>query len=221
MVRRVLRLFWGLLPASILKNRASRLVGYEVHVSASVGPIFVQSVDSMKIGEGCRIGPFNVLRDLRLIRLDGGARIGQWNWISAARPLWADGADGSGTFLLGEASSITSRHYIDASGGVTIGKFTTIAGVRSTIVTHGIDSIRGVQSIGSCKVGSFSIVSSNCKFTPGAHVPAYSIIGMGAVISKGLTESHVLYAGCPARKVRGLDATDKYFTRSVGRIPVP
>lgn len=41
--------------------------------------------------------------------------------------------------ILEESAGITSRHYIDCNGGVYIGAFTTVAGIKSQILTHSIN----------------------------------------------------------------------------------
>ena len=61
-----------------------------------------------------------------------------------------------------------------------------------------------------CFVGTGSIVLS------GSVLPSYSVLGAGSVLNKAYEETHMLYAGNPARPVKKLDAELKYFVRSIG-----
>jgi carbonic anhydrase/acetyltransferase-like protein (isoleucine patch superfamily) len=174
---------------------------------------------SAKLGHGSHIGAFNVVRDLREFVLDEGAAIGQWNWITASRDL-ASSLDAPASFMMGRQSALTSRHYVDASGGVKVGPFATVAGVRSTFITHGINVTESRQVVNGVEVGEFSMVGSNAKLTPGCCVPAYSLIGMGSVVVRGLSERYSLYAGAPARLVRAIPPESPYFSRDRGPVDV-
>jgi carbonic anhydrase/acetyltransferase-like protein (isoleucine patch superfamily) len=218
-IKKVIRTVWGLLPASQAKNRLGRRLGYEVHASASVGPILLVNVMNLSVGADSRVGPFSVIRDMRRVSLGSGARLGQWNWISSARDFWH--VDGAGELVISDGAAVTSRHYFDCSGGVAIGRFSTVAGVRSTFVTHGIDVGTNAQMCTGIVVDEYSIVGSNAKLVPGAFVPDHCLMAMGSVITVGLEEPYAMYAGSPARRKKGLDRNSAYFTRTVARVAVP
>lgn len=204
----------GLLPASRVKNwLLSRFPGYRVAPSARVGPVLLVHVGALEIADDAVIGPFNVFRDLRGLVLGTSSLIGQWNWVSAARPLLVE--EHQGWLRIGAESSVTSRHYIDASGGVTIGDFTTMAGMRSTVVTHGIDWRDSAQTARPVSIGDYCLISSNVKIAPGTTVADRIVVGMGATISGTLDESDALYVQSRAVVVkRGL--TGLYFGRARG-----
>lgn len=206
------------MPASRVKNKLSSLVGFSVDASASVGPVLFLNVTHLSVGAGARIGPFSVVRDMRLVHLGVNARLGQWNWISSAPAFWQ--ADASGQLHIQEGASVTSRHYLDCSGGISIGEFATVAGVRSTFISHGIDLSKNIQRCAPIAVGAFSIVGSNTKVVPGAHVPHHSLVAMGAVVAAGLEQAYGLYAGSPARLRKNLDQDSAYFTRTTARVSV-
>lgn len=218
-MRNVLRLLWGILPASTAKNWLARCVGYEVDPTAKVHAILLLGVHELLVGRHARIGSFSVFRQLRQVTVREFGRIGQWNWVSSAPDFWSE-ADGSGRAIVGEHASITSRHYIDCSGGFSIGAFSTMAGVRSTIITHGISIKNSVQECAAVTIGNFSIVSSNVKLVPGATVPDNSLVAMGAVVSKGLNQPFYVYGGVPARRLASLPEDSAYFGRSDGRVAV-
>jgi acetyltransferase-like isoleucine patch superfamily enzyme len=217
-IRKLARTAWGLLPASKAKNCLAGLLGYSVHASANVGPILLINVMDLSVGADSRIGPFSVIRDMRAVTLGSGARLGQWNWISSARDFWH--LDGAGKLSIGQSAAVTSRHYFDCSGGVTIARFATVAGVRSTFVSHGIDIATNAQRSAPIYIGEYSIVGSNAKLVPGASVPHHCLTAMGSVIASGLEETYSMYAGAPARWKRSLDRDSAYFTRTTARVAV-
>ncbi len=213
-MRSLVILLVGMLPASRVKNwMLSRFPGYRVASSASVGPVLLVRVGAFEVGDGARIGPFNVFFHLRGLALGASSVLGQWNWLSAAAPLLAE--EHHGWMRVGVESSVTSRHYIDASGGVTIGDFTTMAGVRSTVVTHGIDWRDSAQTTRPVSIGDYCLISSNVNVAPGTTVADRIVVGMGATISGALDESDSLYVQPRASVVkRGL--TGAFFGRTRG-----
>ncbi|TFC12024.1 hypothetical protein E3O19_13810 [Cryobacterium algoritolerans] len=200
-------LLLGLLPASRVKNWMLNRAGHSIHKSAMIGPILVVGATRLDISEGARIGPFNVFRNVNELRLGPFSEIGQWNWVSAAPFLVeAQQVETAGVLRVGGHSAITSRHYFDVSGGVIVGAFSTIAGVRSVFMTHGIDVVDGVLDTKSIEIGEYAMVGGSCSLVLGARVPPYSVVAMGSVVIAGLTESHALYAGAPAKFKKRLDA---------------
>jgi acetyltransferase-like isoleucine patch superfamily enzyme len=170
-----------LLPGSKIKNSLIRFCGVSIGVRCKIGPILISGLKSISIGNNCKIGPFNVFRDLEELQLGDYSRVGQWNWVSASIPLVMNGA--SGSLKVGPHSAITSRHYFDVSGGVEIGSYSTIAGIRSTFITHGINWRTNSQTYDGISIGSHCLVSSNVCVVPGTQVPDRSVVAMGGTIS--------------------------------------
>src|SRR3954451_15222572 len=73
------------LPASELKNRLLRRLGWAIGTGVHIAPCVVSNVDHVDIGGGAWIGPCNVLRDLAALTLGEDARMGHWNWVTASR----------------------------------------------------------------------------------------------------------------------------------------
>lgn len=217
-LRVALVLMAGLLPDGKPKKFLLRSWGnWDIHPTGHIGSCLFINLDRVSIGQGSRIASFSVYRDLSGITLGDFSRIGHWNWISAAvalrtnvnseaSPRWAE-------LVIGRQSAITTRHYIDCSGGVGVGDFSVIAGVRSTIVTHQVDLKESKQTLASVSVGDYCLIGSNVKLVPGAQVPNRSLVGMGSVVLGGLTEPGRLYAGVPAKAAKILDDC-KYFHRT-------
>jgi acetyltransferase-like isoleucine patch superfamily enzyme len=205
--------FICLLPASALKNRALRALGHDVHRSARFAPCVVRGVGHIRLAQRASVGPGNVFRDLRALDLGPDSVIGQWNWVSAATPLVEAG--GTGTLTVGKHSALTSRHYIDASGGVSIGDFTTVAGVRSTFITHGIDWRTSEQRTRSINIGSYCLIGSNAAVVPGTVVGDKVVTGMGLTLGGHISVENALYVGSRAKLFRA-NESGSYFTRKTG-----
>jgi acetyltransferase-like isoleucine patch superfamily enzyme len=204
----------GLLPHCQAKLALLRSLGHwDIAPGAVVEPVVFWRVHYVRMGPEARLGPGSVYRDLRRLDLGVSAQIGQWNWVTACAALSHQHRQ-SGQLQLGDHAAITSRHYVDCSALVAIGEYTTVAGVRSTIMTHGIDRQSSSQVSAAVHIGQYSLIGSNVKFVPGSSVADRSVVGMGATVVGSLEESGSLYAGCPARRLRRVDGT--YFTRSVG-----
>ena len=115
--------------------------------------------------------------------------------------------------------SITSRHFIDVNGGVYIGKFTTVAGLRTQILTHSIDILENRQDAKPVKIGDYCFIGTNCILIKGATIPDYSIIGAHSLVNKNLKDEYSLYGGVPARKIKSFKdekKQPKYFSRENG-----
>lgn len=205
---------FGLLPPSQIKNRLLRTCGWTLAPSAYVGPGIYLHVDDVTIGHHGRIGPFNVVRDVSKMSISDYGKLGQWNWISASRPLRNCG--GAGSLKIGTHSSITSRHYLDCSGGIEVGSHTTVAGMRSTFITHGISWTDSKQTYAGITIGDYCLISSNVQVTPGTRIGNKVVIGMGATVSGDLYTSG-LYLQPRAELIR-TEISGDYFVRKEGRV---
>ncbi|GAA1469900.1 hypothetical protein GCM10017607_11330 [Microbacterium thalassium] len=215
MMKHLLVALVGVAPASRPKNSLLRKLGWSIGHDTAIGPGIYWRLDSVSVGACARIGPLNVFRDLADLELGERGRIGQWNWISASRPLRRAG--GSGSLAIGADSALTARHYLDVSGGVRVGHHTTVAGVRSTFITHGIDWKRARQRTRGISIGNYCIVSSNVALAPGTHVSDCVVVGMGTTLSGEVGPSGALVTASRGSAVRtGLEGA--YFSREIGYI---
>lgn len=201
-----------LLPASRGKNLLLRRCGAAVGPSAKIGPCLVKGVSSISLGVGSQIGPLNVFWNLTSLELGEESVIGRLNWFSASPVLVGTG--GLGSFSIGRHSAITSRHYLDCSGGVQIGEMTTVAGVRSTFITHGIDWRSNRQKCRGIRVGSYCLIGSNSAVVPGTEVEDRVVTGMGATLS-GRLQERSLHVGSRAQPVK-VALPGEFFCREVG-----
>lgn len=192
------------------------MLGWYVHPTAVVGVSLFVGVEHVHIGEGARLGHFNVFRNLRSVSVGDHAEIGQFNWFSAGQPFLERGNEHNGNLRIGAHGAVTSRHYIDCSGGVEIGDFALLAGVRSVVLTHFIDVVANRQRVAGVRVGDRTIVSSNVTILPGTEIPPRSQVAAGAVVRGTLQEPRCLYAGVPANPVR--EVSGRFFDRTVGHV---
>lgn len=205
-----------LTPGPIKRRLLRWVFGWEIHASANLGASLFYNVSRVRMGPGARIGHLNVFRNLRSIELGSNASIGQWNWITAATMLVDPPyAPTSGCIRIEDEAAITSRHYIDCAGGIEIGTATTIAGVRSTILSHQIDVADSRQTAVPVRIGAYCFVGSNVLVTPGASIPDRCVIAMGATVVGRLPNRGTLYGGVPAKALKTVDE-GAYFARERG-----
>ena len=146
-----------------------------------------------------------------------------WNWVTASRLL---GEAGAPCLLhLGPHSNITSRHYLDCSGGIRIGTHSAIGGARSTLFTHGISAptwpartLRksNTHAFRPIEIGDYCLISSNVQVSPGTIVGSRIVVGMGATIAGRLLDPG-LYMQPPATLVKS-DLGGEYFRREEGHV---
>lgn len=116
--------------------------------------------------------------------------------------------------VLGAHAGITSRHFIDCNGGVYIGDYATVAGIRTQILTHSINVYKNHQDAKPIKIGKYCFVGTGCVLLPGSELPSYSVLGAGAVLTKAYEKVGCLYAGSPAHLIKEIDIkATKYFHR--------
>jgi acetyltransferase-like isoleucine patch superfamily enzyme len=184
------------LPASELKNALLRRLGWAIGDGVRIGACCVFRVDHVDVGSGAYIGSFNVIKNLAALTLGEHAEIMHWNYLSASRPL---GEAGAPCLLhLGPHSGIMNRHYMDCSGGIRVGTLSAIAGVRSTLITHGASPMNwpartlrkncNDNTLGPIEIGDYCIISSNVQVSPGTVVGSRIVVGMGATIAGQLLD---------------------------------
>lgn len=205
-----------LMPGAIKRRLLRWFFRWEIDRSATLGISLYYNVGLVRLGPKSRIGHLNVFRNLRSVQLGSSASIGQWNWITAATMLIDPPlVPTSGCITIDDEAAITSRHYLDCAGGIEVGSATTIAGVRSTILSHQIDVANSRQTAVPIRIGAYSFVSSNVLVTPGAAIPDRCVIAMGATVVGRLSQSGMLYGGVPARPLKSIEGA-KYFDREKG-----
>lgn len=187
---------------SRLKIACLRAVGAKIGSNCRIG-FSVVSAKKIEMGDYVHIGHMNLIWRLERLELGTGSRVSLLNWITGGR---------RGSFRLGVNGGITVLHFLDASGGITIGANSIVSGRGSQLFTHGVspDEPRIRRPI---TIGDWCSVGSAARFVPGAGLPSYCILGMGAVVTKAFTEDYVLMGGVPARIIKRIPTDAAYFNQ--------
>jgi acetyltransferase-like isoleucine patch superfamily enzyme len=196
-----------------------QVLGFDVASDARIGFSFVLC-QHLVMGSGAAIGHMNVIKGNITLRMERKASIGQFNWITSgnADPRYFQGFDRRSELNLGEESSITSRHMLDCTDRIEIGRFTTLAGYRSTLLTHGIDYRTAKQTCRPIEIGNLCLVGSNVVVLMGVKVADRTVVGAGSIMASSAEEELGLWGGAPARRVRDLTGGEAYFTRPSGHV---
>jgi acetyltransferase-like isoleucine patch superfamily enzyme len=214
-MRTVLSLFLPLLPSSLRRTVARRVLGWDVAPTAFIGRSII-SARHVTLGPGSSIGPFNVIRHLDRLELAEGASIGSRNQIlgiPAGATVFRHSPDREAALVMGRYSLITVAHEIDCSDRVEIGEYASFAGFRSQILTHSLDLVRDRFMTAPVVVGAHAAVMSGCILQNGTGVPARSILSAGSVVTTKLTQELTFYRGNPAEAVRELPDRLRFFHR--------
>ena len=113
---------------------------------------------------------------------------------------------------IGDGCKINSGVYINARSGVTIGDDVTLSHGVNLISTgydvdHWINTGEKTHVTDSpVFIGNHCWIGTNAIILPGVKITGeYVVIGAGAVVTKDITESKVLFAGVPAKKTKNFD----------------
>jgi serine acetyltransferase len=194
-----------------------------VHMDAEarIGSFNLINVDgTLEMGSSSSIVSFNVVRGCELVQIGSHACIGFGNWISGpplSTGLFPNSPDRAPIFRLGEHASVVRNHRIECSDAVTIGRFTTIGGTRTEILTHGIDVRASVQRTGAVEIGEYCYFGSNVMVQSGSRVAPRTVVAPRAVVQGSLGSSEELIGGVPARTIKSL-AGALYFHRKRGEV---
>jgi acetyltransferase-like isoleucine patch superfamily enzyme len=194
---------------------------YEIDYDSYIGFSWLYP-EHLILKKGAKIGHLNFCKNIKLLKLEQNSIIGALNWITGFPII----ENYSGHFskekyrmpqlLLGKHSAITSRHYIDCTNSISIGDFSTIAGLRSQFLTHSINIQKSEQGSERIEIGMYCFLGSGCTILSGSRIPDYSVIGAMSLVNKQLTNTYTLYAGVPVEKLKDLPVDSKYFLRAKG-----
>lgn len=218
--RSLLTLLLLFVPWRARRPLLARLFGWELHPTSRVGASWL-APRMLRLGPGTSIGHLNVCRDISLLELAEAASIGNLNWITGypkapAPAQFSHEADRQPMLLLGAHAAITLRHIIDATNTITIGRFSTVAGYRSQLMTHSVDIEKNQQGSAPINVGEYCFVGTRSTLLAGTALPDRSVLAAGSVLADALECPQQLYGGVPAKAIKPLDDAARYFTRRVG-----
>lgn len=215
----LLRVLICFLPWKLRRTVLIRCFGYKIAKSAHIGLSFIYP-KYLEMREGASIGHLNVAVHLEELILGENSSIGRQNWITgfpmSNKRHFARNAKRRASLIVGKESAITKQHHLDCTDLISIGDYTTIAGYRSTFLTHAIDVYENMQSCHPIVIGDYCFVSTDVRILGGSKLPNRSVLGAGAVLNKRFEEELALYAGVPAEKKKTIDNTARYFYREKG-----
>lgn len=208
------------LPWFLRRKVLCRLLHYEIDEDAHIGRSIILA-DILIMESNSKLGSLTICRNIDKLHMKKNSSIGSLNFFTGFNSKktneYTHRVDRKCELVLGEHSIITSRHYLDCNGGIYIGNFTTIGGIRSTLLTHSIDVYESRQDVKPINIGDYCFTGTGCVILAGSVLPNFCVLGGGAVLSKVYLDSHYLYAGVPANPVKKLDSMDvKFFERKVG-----
>jgi hypothetical protein len=220
-MKKVISVFLFLLPWPLRRRLLAAFFGYKIHRTARIG-FSIICPDRLEMGENSLIGNLTMCKGLSLLKLNESAIVGNLNWISGMpinnKTFMTDEPDRRPELIVDAHAAITTRHYIDCSNAVHVGKFTTVAGMGSQLMTHSIDLEQCRQGSKPIRIGEYCFVGTGCIVLGGSVLPDYSVVGAGSLLNQVYTEEFCLYGGVPAKPVKALPRDLSYFIRKTGYV---
>lgn len=210
-----------LFPWSLRRKLLIRWFGYEIHPTAKIGLAWVFP-RKLVMKEYAKIGHFTTGIHLDYIELGRNVSIGRSNWITGfpgsgnSKHFFHQAGQRKSQLIVGDHSAITKQHHIDCTNSIFIGRFVTVAGYQSQLLTHSIDIYHNRQDSHPIHIGDYCFVGTNVVILGGARLPAYCVLGAKSLLNKEQEAEWALYAGVPAKFVKQLEKEHKYFTRETG-----
>jgi acetyltransferase-like isoleucine patch superfamily enzyme len=192
---------------------------YKIHKSSKIGFSYIFPL-SLEMKEGSSIGHFSVAINLEKLVLGVNTKVGKFNWITGhlktSQNKFFKNIEKYSALIIDDESAITDRHIIDCTATIQIGKFSTIAGFRSQLLTHSINVYTSQQAASPIIIGDYCFVGTGCIILPDAYLPDRSILAAGSVLNKKHSNSDSLYAGVPAEFKKNISTEAEYFKRKTG-----
>jgi acetyltransferase-like isoleucine patch superfamily enzyme len=211
----------AVLPSPAKRFVLNRFFGHDIHPTARIGLSFI-SAERIVLEEGSRIGHLSYIDSLELLKLERYAKIGNLNhikgMISSRAVHFHDETNRKSELVVGAHASVVARHYLDCCNSVQIGRFTTIAGQHSQILTHGIDIIENRQTSAPVKIGEYCMIATGCVILKGTTFPPRSVLAANSTLHRSALEPYTIYSGVPAKPVASIDPSAKYFHRTQGGV---
>ena len=220
-MKKLLAVLLLILPWSLRRIALGKIFGYKIHPTARIGLSLIYPV-RLEMGAGARIGNLTLCKGISLLKMGEKSSIGNLNWITGFPEgdlsFFSADVGRRPELILGAEAAVTTRHFIDCTNSVQVGRFTTFAGARSQMLSHSIDLYKSRQSSKPITIGEYCFVGTGCVILAGSALPDYSVLGANSLLNKRYSGSYLLYAGNPAKPIKELPKDMAYFTRPSGFI---
>lgn len=216
-MRLIILFIVSFLPWPVKRMILVRFFGWQIDATARIGLSLILA-RIVVMGPKSRIHHGVLCKGIDLLEMGEDSGIANFTFITGYSTdgckMFKHIPDRRCELILGRSAGITSRHFVDCNGGVYVGDFATVAGIRTQILTHSIDVYNNRQDAKPIRIGKYCFVGTGCIFLPGSVLPDYSVLGAGSVLTKAYDTPWHVYAGSPARVVKDLNHADvRYFAR--------
>jgi acetyltransferase-like isoleucine patch superfamily enzyme len=216
----ILKLLSSILPWPLRRLALNKWFGFKIHPTAKIGLAWIFPA-KLTMGPNSRIDHFTTAIHLDYIELGENASIGRSNWItgfetSTSSKHFNHQINRKAELIMGENSSIVKNHHIDCTSSITIGKFSTVAGYNSQLLTHSIDVFENRQDSAPIVIGDYTFIGTNVVILGGAVLPSYCVLAAKSLLVKNCSDNWTIYGGVPAKPIKAIPETAKYFSRTDG-----
>ncbi len=208
-----------LMPWVLKRLFLQLLCGYKLHKTAHIGFAYV-SAENVVMGPGASIGHFSVCKGLSTLHIGEFALIGKANWISAhpsgGARYYEDDIERRPDLVMGPHSAITHLHLLDCTAAITIGRFTTLAGYNSQLLSHSINIEKSRQEALPITIGDYCFIGTQTVILGGSRLPSFSLLTAKSLLRTQFTDSYWIYGGVPAEPIKPANVNGRYFLRTEG-----
>ncbi len=186
----------SILPNSVKILIYRRILGWEIGYDVKIGFSYIDA-KNVFLEDRVRIGHFNVIRNIRHLR------IGTDTYMANFNSIFGSTYDGWPAYLkIGKSVKFMSHHFLDIGGKVTISDNAIIAGRGSHLWSHTIaysDSGNPALQPLNIFIGNNAYIGANSVLV-GCSIPDNAIVGAGSLVNKQFEpeSSPILIAGNPA-----------------------
>ncbi len=201
LVRKFLLLLAVVLPQPVKRALYRRVFGWQIGRRVRLGLSYLDA-RRVTVGDGARIGHFNVFRGLERLEIGPDTYIANLNqFFGAGAALGAGGSE----LVIGAGVNFMSRHFVDVAGRVEIGARSTIGGRDTQIWSHTLRVREGRQALEAAhvRVGEGAYIGARAVLVC-CDIPAGAMVGAGSVVAKRFPAEpcRLLIAGNPATVVK-------------------
>ena len=202
----ILRQLLKLLRIKVGKNFKigfSILISNKISITddVTIGHFNFINIDNIQMMDKCYIRFFNIINGPFDLIMRRQAAIGKFNNITRAKkPI----TSGYSKLDLGIIVKINSFHFLDLTKSIIVGDYSTFAGLRTQVWTHGyVHDYEGISRYridGEVNIGNNVYVGAGSIINSGVTICDSVILGAGSFVSKNI-DSKGLYTPVNPKKI--------------------